>query len=36
VRRVHTTGGLAPGGSCLIGAQVRVPYTADYLFYTAS
>jgi hypothetical protein len=36
VRRVHTSGGLAPAGSCLIGTQVRVPYTADYLFYAAS
>jgi Protein of unknown function (DUF3455) len=33
VQRVHTTGGVAPAGSCGAGATARVPYTADYYFY---
>lgn len=37
IRRVNTTGGTAPAGGCepaSVGRQVRVPYTADYLFHT--
>ena len=37
VRRVHTTGGIAPGDGCsaaAAGARARVPYTADYYFFT--
>ncbi|HXJ52199.1 MAG TPA: DUF3455 domain-containing protein [Burkholderiales bacterium] len=37
VRRVHTTGGMAPDNGCsaaAAGAMVRVPYTADYYFFT--
>jgi hypothetical protein len=34
VQRVHTTGGVAPAGPCAPEAsEVRVPYTADYIFY---
>lgn len=38
VRRVHTVGGTAPRGGCgphTLGAMARVPYAADYYFYTA-
>jgi hypothetical protein len=38
VRRVHTTGGIAPDSGCsaaAAGTMVRVPYTADYYFFTA-
>jgi hypothetical protein len=37
VRRVHTTGGLAPDNGCsaaAAGTRARVPYTADYYFFT--
>jgi hypothetical protein len=37
VRRVHTTGGIAPVNDCsaaAVGARARVPYTADYYFFT--
>jgi hypothetical protein len=36
VQRTATEGGLAPADGCdatRVGAQVEVPYTADYLFY---
>jgi len=34
IQRVHTTGGLAPSTrGNLRGAEVRVPYSAEYLFY---
>jgi Protein of unknown function (DUF3455) len=34
VQRVHTSGGVAPSGSCpTVGAEQRVDYTADYIFY---
>jgi hypothetical protein len=34
VQRVHTSGGVAPAGSCpTVGAEQRVDYTADYIFY---
>jgi Protein of unknown function (DUF3455) len=36
VQRLRTHGGVAPAGSCTTGAQVGVPYTADYLFYVPS
>ena len=38
VRRVHTTGGIAPASGCsetAAGTRARVPYTADYYFFTA-
>jgi hypothetical protein len=37
IRRVHTVGGIAPGSGCsaaAAGSVVRVPYTADYFFFT--
>lgn len=37
IRRVATSGGNAPAAGCdmgRLGQQVRVPYTADYLFHT--
>lgn len=38
VQRINTSGGVAPGSSCgrqNAGAAARVPYTADYYFYSA-
>jgi Protein of unknown function (DUF3455) len=38
VHRVATTGGVAPSSGCdlaTVGSQRRVPYTADYYFWTA-
>jgi hypothetical protein len=39
IQRVNTRGGLAPTTGCSslanVGAQAFVPYTADYIFYTA-
>jgi hypothetical protein len=38
IQRVNTAGGVAPAAPCdagLKGTTVRVPYTADYLFFTA-
>jgi hypothetical protein len=38
VQRIHTVGGAAPTTACTPGASgspVRVPYSADYLFFTA-
>lgn len=37
VRRVHTRGGMAPVSGCAsstAGAVERIPYTADYYFFT--
>jgi hypothetical protein len=37
IRRVHTAGGVAPNAHCSTaeaGQLVRVPYTADYYFFT--
>jgi hypothetical protein len=37
VRRVHTKGGVAPDNGCsaaAAGTRARVPYTADYYFFT--
>jgi hypothetical protein len=35
IQRVATAGGVAPAGTCAeSGAQARVPYTADYYFFT--
>jgi hypothetical protein len=37
IRRVHTVGGVAPTFRCSkdeTGTQARVPYTADYFFFT--
>jgi hypothetical protein len=33
VNRIDTKGGVAPPLPCLEGVQVRIPYTANYLFY---
>ena len=36
IQRVATKGGVAPAGKCSeAGAKARVPYTADYYFFTA-
>lgn len=38
IQRLHTAGGSAPVQGCRqsqVGAEARVPYTADYLFYVA-
>ena len=35
IQRVSTTGGVAPMGSCEAGVKARVPYTADYYFFTS-
>jgi Protein of unknown function (DUF3455) len=39
VQRIHTAGGVAPAGGCAskddVGKQARVPYTSDYVFFTA-
>lgn len=35
IQRVATVGGVAPAGGCAhAGQQARVPYTADYYFFT--
>jgi Protein of unknown function (DUF3455) len=39
IRRLHTVGGTAPGSGCgpaTLGATARVPYAADYYFYTTN
>jgi hypothetical protein len=33
IQRVKTTGGVAPEGSCTVGARAFVPYTAEYVFF---
>lgn len=36
IQRVATKGGVAPAGDCSqAGAKARVPYTAEYYFFTA-
>ncbi|HEY0836718.1 MAG TPA: DUF3455 domain-containing protein, partial [Azospirillum sp.] len=35
IQRVNTTGGGAPSRACKAGESARVPYTADYRFFTA-
>jgi FtsP/CotA-like multicopper oxidase with cupredoxin domain len=38
IQRLHTVGGAAPAGGCnqaQAGEELRVSYSADYLFYTA-
>jgi hypothetical protein len=38
IQRLNTVGGKAPEGGCgagLVGSEVRVHYTADYVFYRA-
>lgn len=38
IQRINTVGGVAPATPCtdgLTGTTVRVPYTADYVFYAA-
>jgi hypothetical protein len=32
IRRINTTGGLAPTGPCTVGTVIEVPYTATYVF----
>lgn len=34
IRRVNTTGGVAPSAPCTAGQVVRVPYSADYYFFS--
>ena len=35
IQRVATVGGVAPAGGCpQAGTQIRVPYTADYYFFS--
>lgn len=37
IQRIHTQGGMAPSSPCTperAGARVRVPYAADYRFFT--
>ena len=36
VQRLNTEGGAAPAGACTGEAQMAVPYTAVYAFYTAA
>jgi hypothetical protein len=33
IQRLNTVGGAAPSGSCKVGDQALVPYSADYSFY---
>jgi len=33
IQRVETEGGVAPAQSCQMGQEIRVPYSATYLFY---
>jgi hypothetical protein len=35
IQRVHTSGGVAPTTSCVVGEKAFVPYTTDYYFYEA-
>jgi hypothetical protein len=35
INRLYTSGGVAPGGSCVSGAEVKVPYKAVYVFWDA-
>lgn len=35
VQRLNTSGGVAPAGTCTPGAVIAVPYTTDYVFWTA-
>jgi hypothetical protein len=35
IQRLNTNGGSAPAASCKVGDQALVPYSADYLFYSA-
>jgi hypothetical protein len=34
IQRVNTVGGVAPSAECTGDAPLRVPYTADYYFFT--
>lgn len=39
ILRLHTKGGKAPAGGCddsHVGAETRIPYEADYYFYSAT
>jgi hypothetical protein len=36
IQRLQTEGGLAPSTACTKGQEVRVPYSASYLFYAKS
>jgi hypothetical protein len=33
IHRIETQGGVAPAEACQIGQEIRVPYSATYLFY---
>ena len=33
IQRVNTQGGVAPAGTCTVGAVALVPYSTDYFFY---
>lgn len=39
IQRINTTGGVAPAAGCAsrddAGKRARVPYTADYVYFTA-
>lgn len=35
IHRVNTQGGVAPAGTCTVGAVALVPYSTDYFFYRA-
>jgi hypothetical protein len=35
IRRWETHGGVAPSGGCEVGKTVRVPYSANYTFYSS-
>ena len=36
VQRLNTVGGVAPAGTCTPGANIAVPYAADYFFWRAA
>src|SRR5215217_7485393 len=36
VQRLNTSGGVAPGGTCVPGDHTAVPYSADYFFWRAA
>jgi len=35
INRLHTSGGVAPAGTCTKGAVAKVPYKAVYVFWDA-
>jgi hypothetical protein len=36
IQRINTQGGVAPALPCARGEQARVPYTAEYHFFSTS